>query len=63
MIMASAVLKLNSTVPTNSIRLALYPEHRSISAMACISCIFGMRAAVIHWGLTVPHWLITKPMP
>ena len=41
--------------------LALFPEHRSISAIACISFIFGLRAAVIHWELTVPHWLITKP--
>lgn len=41
--------------------LACIPEYRSISAIACISCIFGLRAAVIHWGLTVPHWLITKP--
>lgn len=41
--------------------LALVPEHRPISAIVCISCIFGLRAAVIHWGLTVPDWLITKP--
>jgi uncharacterized membrane protein YeiH len=41
--------------------LALFPEHRSTSAIACIACIFGLRAAVIHWRLTVPHWLITKP--
>jgi len=41
--------------------LALVPEHRSLSASVCISCIFGLRAAVIYWGLTVPDWLITKP--
>lgn len=43
------------------VSLALIPEHRPISAIACILFIFGLRAAVIHWELTVPHWLITKP--
>ena len=41
--------------------LALMPAHRSVSGIVCISLIFGFRAAVIHWGLSVPHWLITKP--
>lgn len=41
--------------------LAFAPEHRSLSAFVCISCIFGFRAAAIYWGLTVPSWLITKP--
>lgn len=43
------------------VSLALVPEHSLISAIACISFIFGFRAVVIHWGLTVPDWLITKP--
>jgi len=41
--------------------LVWLPEHRSVSGIVCISVIFGFRAAVIHWGLTVPRWLITKP--
>lgn len=41
--------------------VALIPEHRAVSAIVCISLIFGFRSAVIHWNLSVPHWLITKP--
>jgi uncharacterized membrane protein YeiH len=37
------------------------PEYRTVSALVCIALIFGLRAAVIHWELTVPHWLMTKP--
>lgn len=41
--------------------IALMPEQRSVSGILCIVLIFAFRSAVIHWGLTVPHWLITKP--
>ncbi len=41
--------------------LAFVPEHRSISGIVCVLLIFGFRSAVIHWGLSVPHWLITRP--
>jgi uncharacterized membrane protein YeiH len=41
--------------------LAYLPEHRLLSAVVCISIIFGFRAAVIHWELRVPHWLMTSP--
>jgi uncharacterized membrane protein YeiH len=37
------------------------PEHRTLSSIACITLIFGFRAAVIHWHLAVPRWLMTKP--
>lgn len=41
--------------------LALIPEHRDLSGILCILLIFGFRSAVIHWRLSVPHWLITRP--
>ncbi len=41
--------------------LAWIPEYRSISGPLSIALIFGFRAAVIHWRLSVPHWLMTKP--
>ncbi len=43
------------------VSLAYLPGHASISAIVCIACAFGLRAAAIHWSLTVPDWLITKP--
>ena len=36
-------------------------EYRSMSAFICIAGIFCFPAAVIHWGLSVPEWLMTKP--
>lgn len=41
--------------------LILLPDYRAISAFGCIGGIFFFRAAVIHWGLKVPRWLITRP--
>jgi uncharacterized membrane protein YeiH len=41
--------------------LAYIPEHRLVSAIVCVSLIFGFRAAVIHWDLRVPHWLMANP--
>ncbi|WFB34535.1 trimeric intracellular cation channel family protein [Kiritimatiellota bacterium B12222] len=38
----------------------LLPDHRLVSAISCGALIFGIRAAAIHWHLTVPSWLITK---
>jgi uncharacterized membrane protein YeiH len=40
--------------------LHLIPEYRFISAVGCCLFIFGIRAAAIHWQLSVPDWLITK---
>lgn len=40
--------------------LYLIPEYRFISALGCCLFIFGIRAAAIHWHLSVPDWLITK---
>jgi hypothetical protein len=40
--------------------LHLIPEYRFISAVGCCLFIFGIRAAAIHWQLSVPNWLITK---
>jgi uncharacterized membrane protein YeiH len=40
--------------------LHLIPEYRFISAVGCCLFIFGIRAAAIHWKLSVPDRLITK---
>ena len=40
--------------------LYILPEYRFISAVGCCLCIFGIRAAAIHWQLSVPEWLTTK---
>jgi uncharacterized membrane protein YeiH len=40
--------------------LTFLPEYRSVGAIACGLCIFGVRAASIHWKLSVPEWLTTK---
>jgi uncharacterized membrane protein YeiH len=37
------------------------PEYRSVSWIGCALCIFGLRAAAIHWNLILPAWLVTKP--
>jgi uncharacterized membrane protein YeiH len=36
------------------------PQYRFISAVCCCLFIFGIRAAAIHWQLSVPEWLTTK---
>jgi uncharacterized membrane protein YeiH len=41
--------------------LAYLPEHRFVGSIGCILLIFGLRAAAIHWKLTVPYWFTTKP--
>lgn len=41
--------------------LGFFPEYRSIGAVGCVVFIFALRAAAIHWDLTVPDWLATKP--
>ena len=40
--------------------LYLVPEYRLIGAVCCSLFIFGIRAASIHWQLSVPEWLTTK---
>jgi uncharacterized membrane protein YeiH len=42
--------------------LLLYflPEYRLISGVVSIIFIFAIRAAAIHWSLSVPEWLIMK---
>lgn len=40
--------------------LYLLPQYRFISAVCCCLFIFGIRAAAIHWQLSVPEWLTTK---
>ena len=43
------------------ILLELFPDYRFISSVISCLCIFGVRAAAIHWQLTVPLWLTTNP--
>jgi len=38
----------------------LFPEYRFIGAVGCCLCIFGIRAAAIHWDLRVPEWLTMR---
>jgi uncharacterized membrane protein YeiH len=40
--------------------LYVFPEHRFLGALLGCTCIFGVRAAAIHWQLSVPEWLTTK---
>jgi len=40
--------------------LHLLPEYRFISAIGCIFFIFAIRAAAIHWTLSVPDWLTMR---
>ena len=40
--------------------LHLLPEYRFISAVGCIFFIFAIRAAAIHWTLSVPDWLTMR---
>jgi uncharacterized membrane protein YeiH len=41
--------------------LAFAPEYRSLGAATAIVLIFVLRAAAIHWNLTVPDRLASKP--
>ena len=40
--------------------LTYFPEYRLLGSICCILLIFGLRAAAIHWNLTVPDWLATN---
>ena len=40
--------------------LYLLPDYRFVCAVGCIASIFAIRAAAIHWQLSVPEWLTTK---
>jgi len=40
------------------------PDHRFGGAVLCILAIFGLRAAAIHWELTMPGWArLTREQP
>jgi len=41
--------------------LEYFPEYGAAGATAGILLSFGIRAAAIHWNLTVPAWLATVP--
>ena len=41
--------------------LEFLPEYRFFISTGCALFIFGLRAAAIHWDLSVPDWLATKP--
>ena len=41
--------------------LTYFPDYRFVGSIGCILLIFGLRAAAIHWKLTVPLWSTTKP--
>jgi len=36
--------------------LEYLPDYRVGGAFLCILAIFGLRAAAIHWNLSVPRW-------
>ena len=40
--------------------LNFLPQYRLESAVLCMLAIFGLRAAAIHWNLSVPRAFITK---
>jgi uncharacterized membrane protein YeiH len=41
--------------------LEYLPEYRLVSGIGCALFIFLLRAAAIHWHLSVPAWLATSP--
>ncbi len=41
--------------------LTYFPDYRFAGSIGCILLIFGLRAAAIHWKLTVPFWSTKKP--
>lgn len=43
------------------VALELIPAFRPHATVVCCLFIFGLRAAAIHWKLTVPEWLAIKP--
>jgi len=40
------------------VMLALLPEHAVPIGVGCAVLTFGMRAAAIHWNLSVPEWMM-----
>ena len=36
------------------------PEYRFVCATGCFISIFAIRAAAIHWALSVPSWLTMR---
>jgi uncharacterized membrane protein YeiH len=40
--------------------LYLFPEYRFVCALGCFITIFAIRAAAIHWSLSVPYWLTMR---
>ena len=43
------------------ILLTHFPKQEASLGLVCILFTFAFRAAAIHWGLTVPHWLKKEP--
>lgn len=41
--------------------LPLFPGREVSASIVCTLGIFGMRAAAIHWDLSVPAWTIAQP--
>jgi uncharacterized membrane protein YeiH len=40
--------------------LYLVPDYRFICALGCFFLIFAIRAAAIHWNLSVPDWMTMR---
>jgi uncharacterized membrane protein YeiH len=40
--------------------LYLFPDYRFLCSVGCMTCIFAIRAAAIHWELSVPDWLMMR---
>ena len=43
------------------ILLKVFPDNGLVSAGVSFALMFSLRAAAIHWSLTVPDWLATRP--
>jgi uncharacterized membrane protein YeiH len=44
----------------SSIILRLAPGSWKLGSLGCIVATFGLRAAALHWGLTLPRWATSK---
>ena len=40
--------------------LNFFSEYRFVSAVVCMLLTFSIRAAAIHWDLSVPQWLLAR---
>ena len=41
--------------------LPFLPGSEVVVGIVCALLIFGIRAAAIHWNLSVPDWAIARP--